>query len=227
MKKIVFCSMAIMFAVLLSSCGRVFDWISCSFYQAHPGEKPELVIGNYIRSVIIHDQFSTLASFDFLWLSPQVRAAYVHFFTKHHGKDAAYEQKMMRQQQIELEQYISFYLLVPYAICLHEPDCPWAVLLKINDHLYQPAEIKIVELSPEYQFFFGNLFTRFKKAYLMQFVAHDSDKNRLITSATDHITIDLRSIEKKQELRWDIDQEGKVDSAQAVCIGYKAKKPLF
>jgi hypothetical protein len=193
----------------IPSCTRIFDWGKDSLFQGTTVEIPDETIKRNMRSIALYDQFSTCAIFDALYLSDEVRTAYVDVHAHKLGKVDAQKKLFLRRQLEENNYFISFYVLSLYEKPLGEPTSEWNVLLRIGDILYQPLEVKTVELSPEYEKLFGKLLTRFKVVYMVKFQATDIDGNYLITQDTRQIELHFRSVHKAAHVVWDFDQEGK------------------
>lgn len=189
--------------MLLPSCTRVMHWIDDSFYQGESVTRYAKITHHYIRSAKVYDQFTTAASFDALWLSDEVRTAYTNTYALKNGKTEMMRKAYLRRQLEENRHFISFYVLTNN-ILLGESHNRWAVFLEVDGVTYYPYEIKIIELSPEYQSFFGNRYNRFKTVWLVKFNAKDTADVPIITPATDKIRLHFRSIYKETALVWHI-----------------------
>ena len=86
MKRMIQIYVAAVMLVLLPGCGRLVDWGKNNFYQGDQVDNYRCDIKPYIRSVTIYDQFTTRATFDALWLSDEVRLAYVDLHVSRQGK---------------------------------------------------------------------------------------------------------------------------------------------
>lgn len=62
--------------VVLSGCGRLIDWGKSRLYQGNSFKIDLDAIKDHIRWATVYDQFTTVAMFDALWLSPVVRTAF-------------------------------------------------------------------------------------------------------------------------------------------------------
>ena len=153
-----FCMIMLFFLVTLSGCGRVVQWGKDNFYQGEDVKKYSKIPRDYLRSVVAYDQFMTQAVFDAIWLSDAVRTAYVDAFALRTGKSDEQKNMLLRRELEENNHYIGFYVLSLYNIPLGDPLGDWSVYLKIDDAIYQPVEIKYVDLNSEYKTFFGRLF---------------------------------------------------------------------
>lgn len=193
------------FLVTLSGCGRVVQWGKDNFYQGEDVKKYSQVSRDYLRSVVAYDQFMTQAVFDAIWLSDAVRTAYVDLFALRTGKSDEQKNMLLRRELEENNHYITFYVLSLYNIPLGDPLGDWSVYLKIDDAIYQPTEIKYVDLNSEFQSFFGRFFSRFKTPYQVKFDARDVDCNPIITPKVNRVQLYFRSIKKEVQLTWNVD----------------------
>src|SRR5438105_4607940 len=102
--------------VLLSGCTPIIEWGKKAFYQ---GDCLELNIDcarTYIRSISAYDQFATIARFDVLWLSPEVRKIYIDLLIRTTGQSEEQKKIISVRQQDEMKHFIMFYILSPYNI---------------------------------------------------------------------------------------------------------------
>ncbi len=191
----------------LPGCGRLIDWGKDNFYQGEQVDNYSCEAKPYIRSVTIYDQFTTKATFDALWLSNEVREAYVQLHVARQGKDGERQNALLRRQFEENNHYVSFYVFSLHEVKLGDPESQWSLFLKVNDEFYQPMEIKEIELPYEYQIFFGAVWNRFKVPYLVRFHANDSNDMPLITEKTDSLALYLRSANKEHDFVWHLHSE--------------------
>lgn len=202
MKRAILCRLMLMCCLLvLSGCGRIVDWASGKFDQGKSLRDYTKVPISYIRSQKIYDEFSTIASFDALWLSDPVRIAYANLYALKHGRTETLRKAFLRRQLEENRHYISFYVLTNYGLSFGEQMSDWSVFLDVGTHV-MPMEIKIVDLSPEYKAFFGKKFNIFKTAYLIKFNAKNNEGMELIHEKTTVLNLVFRSVEKEIVLTW-------------------------
>jgi len=180
------------------------QWGKDNFYQGEDVKKQTQIPRDYVRSVVAYDQFMTQAVFDAIWLSDEVRTAYVNSLYLRTGKSDEEKNMFLRRELEENSHYITFYVLSLYNVPLADPLGEWSVYLKIDDAVYQPIEIKYVDLNAEYQSFFGRLFSRFKTPYQIKFDAKDVDCSPIITPETSHVQLYFRSIKKEVSLSWNV-----------------------
>lgn len=200
-KGIITCSVLI---CLLPGCGRVFDWVEDSFNQGTNLDQYTKVPQRYLRSITVYQQFTTIGMFDALWLSDAVRTAYVDLYALKHGKNDEQKKFFLRRQLEENNHFLSFYVLSLYENPLNSLDTKWSLFLMVDDKIYSPIEIKVVELNPEYILFFGKRYSRFKIPYLVKFNAKDMDSNFIVSDTTKTISLCFRSVSKEDLLTWDL-----------------------
>lgn len=186
----------------LSGCGRMVDWGKRTFYQGENQETNLSTIQNHIRSITAYDQFDTVAQFDALWLSSQVRELYAYFYTRLIGKGDEYKHMIERRQLEENNHFVMFYVLSPYKDILGKPESMWHLFLEIDGVRYSPIEIKEVDLAPLYKEFFGKRLSVFKKAYQVKFDAQDVDNIPIIRDETTCLVLYFRSLRKEVSLSW-------------------------
>lgn len=208
----------IIILTFLSGCTdfRYGEWAYEIFYQGEHVETYKECMEQYIRSVHMYSQLSTLAHFDALWLSDKVRSLYAYVHAEKHCFSQQEYAQLLDEQREENRRYISFYLLAAIgksygSIILTDDNAEWVVCLCVNGMVYKPVELKIVDpFDPEYMFFFGKRYTRFKKVYIVRFDARDIHGNPLIHSGTEELVLEFSRINKKTELVWCLTRSGDV-----------------
>ena len=206
--KILFYIVPSFFLILLPGCGRIVDWAKDSFYQGNDLYDYSTIPRKYLRSITVYDQFETMGTFDSLWLSDSVRTAYAQLNACKRGKSFEHERASLRRQLEENKHYIDFYVLSLYNKPLDTEDALWTLFLEVGGNRYAPIEIKAIELAPEYQFFFGKRFSKFKVPYLVRFNAYDIENRPIITKRTEEIRLIFRSVEKDVMLNWNLRELG-------------------
>ncbi len=185
---------------VMPGCWRAVDWAKGNFYQGTCIEQC-IEVDAYIRSVRIHDLLSVRATFDALWLSDEVRTAYIDLHTMRYGKSAEERDALLCRQLKESEQYISFYVLSSYEVPLDGDQVEWGLFLRTGGHNFTPVELREVDLVPEYRAFFGKKFNQFKNAYLVKFNACNKEGRSLFDSGT-CMALYFRSMNKEVRLVW-------------------------
>lgn len=191
---------------IFAGCGRVADWGKEQVDQGVAMERLTDDAQTYVRSITVYDQFTTMGMFDALWLSDVVRTTYARLYAFRRGKSVDFKKTFLRRQLEENKHFLTFYVLSPYEFPLGETQSRWVLFLDIDGRIFHPAEIKVVELDPEYKAIFGKKFTRFKESYNVKFDAKDIEEQPIITSETKKLTLYFRSIEKETSVSWNLDQ---------------------
>ncbi len=197
---------------ILSGCGKRFEkWGKETFKQADEVKvnTPIEVARKNVKTLRLYDEFATLGIFDVMWLSDDVRRAYVMLYTTKQGLDAPTSQSLERRELAINDHLISFYVLAyqpyePKLQLLGNTESNWSIYLKIGDKKYPTSSIKVVDISPEYRAFFGKRFNRYQTPYQVSFDAHEIDGTALIKDATTEFTLCISTTQKMGELSWPI-----------------------
>lgn len=199
----IFMPFLIVCMLLLPGC-TVVNWGKKNMYQGIDLPYDSHGVLSYIRSIKLYDQFSSLASFDVMWLADAVRLSYVDLYIKTAGKRDEQKAHLLRLQQDELKHFISFYVLVPQELLLTQPQSLWHIFLKIDELTFDPIDIKPVELNVIYKSFFGKLYNRFKNVYQIKFEARDIYDNPIISENSKKLELHFRNIHKEVLVAWDV-----------------------
>ena len=210
MKHIFRAALLILAILSFSSCSRYISWGKEVFNQGKKVETYADIVQPYIRSDRVYDQFTTLGSFDAMWLADPVRRAYARSHARKHGFSGEQYSKFLENQLEQNDATISFYLLAivggPGVVDLTDKNAAWTVQLKIDNDYFNPVKIQTIEqLPPEYQYFFGKKWTVFKAIYLISFNAVDEDDDRLLESSLTSISLIFRRVGHRLELVWPLD----------------------
>lgn len=189
--------------ILLPGC-TIVNWAKKNLYQGIDFNQNYTIPRSFIRSVKAYNEFSTFAHFNVLWLSEEVRNAYVSCFVDATGKQEEQKNQLLRSQKDELKHFITFYVVAPQETILTTDQSSWHMILEIDELKFDPIEIKVVELNNIYKSFFGNLCNRFKTVYQVKFEARDLYDNPLIISTTQAIELHFKKLNKEVFLRWDL-----------------------
>jgi hypothetical protein len=187
--------------ILLPSCGRIMDWGMNSLNQGTDVEQT-IIPQQYIRSVTVYDQFTTLGMFDVLWLSDDIRTIYTDVYAMKYGKTEERKIAFLRRQLEENRRHIAFYMLCPERLGLGESKSEWGLFLQVGSHMYAPTELRKTDLDPVYQSFFGKKWNPFKIPYSVKFEAHDSQDAPILTPETPEMALIFRSTLKEVKLVW-------------------------
>lgn len=187
---------------LLPGCSRVFDWGKDHFYQGELVETETALVRDYIRSKIVYDQLETRARFDAIWLSDTVRTAYSKAYALRHHKSESQKNMFLRRQLEENHHFVMFYVLSLNDVLLGAKSSEWSVILKVDNTIYEPDEIKKIDLPPEYKMFFDKKYSKFKKAYQVTFNARNINDRPRIAQETKSIVLHFRTHDKEATLEW-------------------------
>lgn len=210
----------------LSGCGRIIDWGKELAPQGDPFKQNLASAREYIRSATAYDQLSTVATFDALWLSDEVRSAYVRLFVDRRGKGEEQYATIVRRQLEENNFVIAFYVLCPFEVSLGDAEADWMVFLRVNNAQYAPTEVKIIDLAPEYRAIFDKRVNRFKQAYIVKFDTRDASDAALIGASTKTLSLVFRSMRKDLTLIWDFAKmAAHKDVAQAHPVPVQLAEP--
>jgi hypothetical protein len=188
--------------LLLPGCGRIMDWGKRTLYQGEVLNADYAIPRSFMRSAHAYDQFATVARFDVLWLSPEVRTSYVDFNVRLGGRNPDQRALLLKKQQDENSHYIIFYVLTPQDIALGEINSYWLLFLSVDDVTFDAIEVKSIEPNPIYRAFLGDRFTRFRTVYQVKFDARDIHNNQLLTPTTKKISLYFRSLTRELKLDW-------------------------
>lgn len=194
----------VIYLIGLSGCGHIIRWAEGNFYQGENMVPLTKIPQQAIRSVCIHNQFTIAATIEAMWLSDEVRTAYAEVYGIKNGKSDAMTKAFLRRQLEENKHFISFYVLTNFSLSIGDQNNKWAIFLQSGDAILSPNEIRVTELTPEFQIFFGKRFNRFKSIYLVKFNAKTAEGKPFITDTSQTMELYFRSIEKEAVLSWPV-----------------------
>jgi hypothetical protein len=180
------------------------NWGKKNLYQGIDFYQDYTTPRSFIRSIKAYDQFTTFAHFDALWLSEEVRNAYVTHFVHASGKRDEQKNTLLKLQKDELKHFITFYIATPHNTILTLENSPWHIFLVVDNITFDPYKIEIIELNNTYQLFFGKMYNKFKTVYQVKFESTDLYGNPLIISTTQAIELHFKKLNKEVLLRWDL-----------------------
>lgn len=188
--------------LLLTSCTRYIDWGKKTFRQVDKIEYDASLVTSYIRKGYLYDQFNTVTLCDVLWLSPQVRNAYVDLYVLRRATTEKAEQLMRKRQQDEEKQLWSFYVVMTprtdsdILFSMTDSQAIWTPTLRVDDGKeLQAYTIKRVDLEPEYRTFFGNAATRYRIPYVITF--------KRAQKKACNLQLIIRSLQYEMNYTWD------------------------
>lgn len=158
----------------------------------------------YLQTKKVYDQFITVGIFDVLWLTEPVRMTYVDLFATRTCLSDERVAILQEQQLEQLEETVSFYVLMnndSEHILGTQASAPWSACLKINCQVFQPVDIKSVELNPDYIRIFGKRYSSFRNAYLVSFKAIDVN-NKFILDGANRLELVLSSPKYRVMFLW-------------------------
>lgn len=207
--------------VFISGC-KIIEWGQANFKQSDRYEM-QLVkrVKPYLKSTFVYDSLATIADFDAMLLTDDVRMTYVDYYGKKHLMSEEKESVMRQRLLNENKYYISFYVLGSQAENLYpthkslftgefykmqsllgDKDAEWQVRLKVQDKLYAPDSIRVIDMPTEYQHFFGNRFSQFKSVYLVKFDAMDAYDHEILPAGHHDVQLIFTSARYEAKLEW-------------------------
>lgn len=223
MKQRIIVSILLLSILSFSGCVRIFNWAQSNFYQGNDirdcFNNPEC----YLKSVHVYDQFTTIAMFDALWVSEQVRRDFAQLHAFRHCKTDEQIDAYVKRELETSYNYITFYVLSLWDIPLGVIDPVWTLCLEIGDSMYHPIEIKPVTLSQEYKAYFGQAYTNFKTPYRVVFNAKDTHDNPILTPSTPMMSLVFRSVTKEASLTWCLYDICSMDTLNGEIISHEAR----
>lgn len=176
MQRAIVLALASLSAFLFPGCVKYYELMKGEMPQGECRPDKKNIYQQHIKSCTLYDQFKTLATFDILWLSDQIKSVYVNQLSSRHGKNSEERDALLRRQLEENNLWVSFIVLSDIResnqTSLCEKDSAWSIFLQLNDdQKIRHESIKEIDLDPEYQLMFGSRFNQFKKAYLIKFPA--------------------------------------------------------
>ncbi len=197
-----------------TSCVKYHQLVKSEFPQGEDAPDLRELAEKSIRAVTIYDQFSTLAIFDVLFLSDEVKAMHADHYGRRRGKDNEACKALLAQENKEQPDTMSFYILADLRVKthkgLHEKGAYWTVALEKKDGTrVEATSIKNVDLDPEYQILFGYRFNLFKEVYLVTFPASSvsaapaASTGKNSTESREPVILVVSSPRKSIQLVWD------------------------
>lgn len=215
MKRSIIYVVSAMLLLLLPGCTRYVKWPHDVFYQGEKQDQWRACVQDYLRYVRVYDQFSTRGLFDVLWLSNDVRRAFVSTRACKKSLTTELKDALLRRQLEENNHYIVFYVLTPvaydHASSLSHPNSYWSVCLNVDGEIYRPIEIKKIELQPEYIDFLPYTCSRARIAYQIRFNAKDMNDSQIICCCcTRCIRLVFSSAARRSFAEWKFDSNGRM-----------------
>lgn len=195
--------------LLLPGCMKYYELSTTEFPQGSLVEQKANLAQQYLRSIKLYDQFATVALFDSLWLSPDVRTYFAKRFCDKRGKDSETHKAIQNRQLEETNHWIGFYVLADIRTrnhtSLNEKNAAWTFYLTVNKTTkLEPISMKEAELEPEYLALFGRCFNNFKTTYLVKFPAYGLDGKPYINSANPELSLHVCGPAQEGIAQWNI-----------------------
>jgi hypothetical protein len=195
-------------------CIKYHDLVRSEFPQGKKQPEKHAVAQMYRRSCVVYNDFSTQGIFDGLWLSDQLRKAYVDVYGGKRGLSQDAQEEILKRQLEENKHWMTFLLLadVPEKtnVSLSDPEAAWTVYAVVDGKKLIPAEkkegIKEVELEPEYQLFFGDTFNTLKTPYLIRMPITIDIAEKIAQGNVRSIKLVISSVQKECVLEWTKEQ---------------------
>jgi len=192
--------------VLLPGCMKYYDVSEKEFPQAQKEPDHREVRYAYKRTQRVYDQFETKAIFDALWLSDDVRTAYVQMYAKKRGLSAEAKEELLKRQLEENKHWVAFYVLADIreqgAGRLGDAHTAWTMFASLDKHLVRLESIKEYDLEPEYQLLFGAVGMNFKTCYLVKCALQPEIANQIGCQQFKHLALTVNSPKHKAVLEW-------------------------
>jgi hypothetical protein len=209
--------------IFLTGCNKIINWGQQNFEQAKVYSQKFISAGRaYVRSTIVYSQFTTVATFDAIFLTDEMRMIYVDYHKQCHGLSEEQE-SLMRQRMINENKYfISFYVIAAQKEHLYETDkslfngiyqkqteilgskdASWNASMIVGNKEYLPESIRVVELPMEYRNCFGHRVNQFSTTYLVRFaVANPQDRLILQPGKKHNVALKFTSPLYQVDLKW-------------------------
>lgn len=197
--------------MLLSGCfiGNVTDWADETFYQSQMHKEDDRAVKKYLRGIRLYDQFETVGIFDVLWNADELCTIYSRIHAAKMGKDREAELAFLRRQLSSNTYFVTMYVLSMNENPLTTSASSWVLYLDIDGKHYLPADIKIVELAPEYTQFFGSCISNHKQSYEIKFNRKDPDGNDILEGKK-IVKLFFSNTRYFASVGWQLDEQGNV-----------------
>ncbi len=213
-KNIIQLSLGVSILSFAPGCIKYHDLLRSEFPQGQKRPEMHAVAQMYRRSGVVYSEFSTQGIFDALWLSDQIRKAYVDVYGGKRGLSQDAQEEILKRQLEENKHWITFLLLVDVPdktnVSLSDPEAAWTVYAQVDGKKLIPAEkkegIKEIELEPEYQLFFGKTYNTLKSVYQIRIPITQDIADKLTQGTIRSIKLIICSVYKECTLEWTKEQ---------------------
>ena len=205
----------------------VAEWVSDTFEQGKTHQFDKKIVKKCLKSVRVYDEFNTVALFDILWLSNDIRSIYSSLHSDMNGSGREASIAFLRRQLKANDHFLTFYVLSAHDIPLNATPALWNTYLKIGQKTYVPSEIKIVEITPEYRAIFGSVLTSHKRPYEIKFDRKDADGKEILLSKNDTISFNLSSPLYYASVEFSVENEASPDIESTVIKESNEKNSII
>ncbi len=192
--------------VLLPGCMKYYDVSDSEFPQAQKEPDHREVKHAYKRTQKVYDQFETKAIFDALWLSDDVRTAYVQMYAKKRGLSAEAKEELLKRQLEENNHWVAFYVLADIreqgAGTLGDAHTAWTMFTSVDKQNLPVESVKEYDLEPEYQLLFGSIGMNFKTCYLVKCALQPNMASKIGQQSFKNLHLTVSSPKHKAVLEW-------------------------
>lgn len=198
----------------MTSCVKYYDLVKSEFPQGKDQPDQRTIAANYQRTATVYDEFQTKGVFNALWLSDELRTAYVDVYCDKRGLSCDEKEEMLKRQLEENKHWVSFYVLADIRsrtnASLSDENAMWTLYAKLGEYeTIVPESIKEIDVEPEFQLFFGKTFNLFKAAYLVKFPITSVTADKLARCNITLVRLIVKSVYKECTLTWDKDEMAK------------------
>jgi len=217
------------------SCIKYYELAKTEFPQGKGKDVSRDILAENLKTIRVYNQFATLAIFDLLYLSDEMRSFYVDLFCNQRGKDETFKSAMLRRELEENKLWISFNILASVQDeenkGLGDKDSLWSVFLKMADgQAISPVSIEEVDLSPEMKFFFAHRLTHYKRSYLVKFPAKNAEGKYYLSEGSKFKLV-VSSVNKEAEVEWNEkirnNQENKIKTTKSSLKSMEVYEDIY
>lgn len=196
--------------LFFSSCSRFKHWTYHTFHSPEKLESNLDLAHGHLRRVRSYYQLNTVALFDVLWLSDEVRQTYVDLYVQKHCATPENMNYQLREQLHENDHYITFYIMMSEqeGIAFEDRFGKWTVSLDIGDFSYAPVSVKIIDdLAYEWRKILGDSYNCFKTPYEVKFDARNFKNLPLLNSSATGFKLCISSIDFREYCYFSLEPE--------------------
>lgn len=191
--------------VSLSSC-RLVRWGKEHFEQGEVRTIAREPIAKNLKTTRVYNQFSTVGTFDVLFLSDEVRESYGRLYATKHDMQEREAKEFVRRQLAENDQYFSFYILgyIPVGTLGVDDKDHWNAMLMVDGKHLAPQSIKTAELSPEYSELLKKVPMRFRTVQIAKFPKRNASGELTVPPHARELVMVLNTVDRSTSLSWSL-----------------------